>query len=280
MRPALFGKLYPDIFSGDAKRSRRFLESFFRKGLSNIDSPMYSHFIRWQNTSQLKAFFTDGMREAVQKGGTFDERFIAGLPSEFMSWDPLSRAQYTEITIFLSNYLLSSQGDRMAMAHAVEGRFPFLDHRVVEFACRIPPRYRMLGLKDKFILRQAAAGFMPRELAQRPKRPYRAPISSCFLGTPPHDYVEGLLSERAIREAGYFDSQRVKGLVEKCRRNEGRLLSERENMGLVGIISTQLLHHHFVANFPAHPIVEPEYVTVFRQEKFRQDQLFISHPLA
>jgi asparagine synthase (glutamine-hydrolysing) len=272
MRPALFGKLYPDIFASGNKRSRMFLESFFRKGLTNIDSPVYSHFIRWENTSQLKGFFSEGMREAVHKEGPFEERFIATLPPEFMTWDPLSRAQYTEITLFLSNYLLSSQGDRMAMAHAVEGRFPFLDHRVVEFACRIPPRYRMLGLKEKFILRKAAADLMPPELAQRPKQPYRAPISRSFLGNPPHPYVEDLLSERAIREAGYFDSQRVKALTEKCRKNEGRLLSERENMGLVGIISTQLLYHLFVEDFPRYPVVEPEHVPVFRQEKFRQDR--------
>jgi asparagine synthase (glutamine-hydrolysing) len=266
MRPALFGKLYPDIFSGDDKRSRMFLQSFFRKGLTNTDSPAYSHFVRWENTSQLKAFFSQEMREEIDKKASFQDRFTAGLPQDFMTWDPLSRAQYTEITIFLSNYLLSSQGDRMAMAHAVEGRFPFLDYRVVEFACRIPPRYRMLGLKEKYILRKAAADLIPAELVKRPKRPYRAPISRCFLGNPQHDYVEDLLSERAIREAGYFDSRRVGSLVDKCRRNEGRLLSERENMGLVGIISTQLLHHHFVANFPSYPIVEPEHVTVFRQQ--------------
>jgi len=157
----------------------------------------------------------------------------------------------------------------MAMAHAVEGRFPFLDYRVVEFGCKLPARYRMQGLKEKYILRKAAADLIPAELAHRPKRPYRAPISSSFLSTPPHDYAQDLLSERAIREAGYFDSRRVGSLADKCRRNEGRLLSERENMGLVGIISTQLLHHLFVEEFPNRPVVEPEHVSIFRQEKFR-----------
>jgi asparagine synthase (glutamine-hydrolysing) len=159
----------------------------------------------------------------------------------------------------------------MAMAHAVEGRFPFLDYRVVEFASRVPARYRMLGLKEKFILRKAASDLIPPELAQRPKQPYRAPISRCFLGDPAHEYVTDLLSEPGIKEAGYFDPRRVSALVEKCRKNEGKLLSERENMGLVGILSTQLLHHHFVSNFPPSPIVEPKRVQVFRQDEFRQD---------
>jgi asparagine synthase (glutamine-hydrolysing) len=272
MRPALFGKLYPDIFSSDNKRSRIFLESFFRKGLTNTDSPVYSHFIRWENTSQLKTFFSGEMRDAVDRNGSFEERFIGALPKDFMGWNPLSRAQYTEISIFLSNYLLSSQGDRMAMAHAVEGRFPFLDYRVIEFASRVPARYRMLGLKDKLILRKAAAELIPPELAQRPKQPYRAPISRCFLGNPPHEYVTDLLSERGIREAGYFDSKKVATLLAKCRRHGDSLLSERENMALVGIISSQLLHHHFVDKFPPYPVVEPEDVKIYTQEKlFRQD---------
>jgi asparagine synthase (glutamine-hydrolysing) len=128
----------------------------------------------------------------------------------------------------------------------------------------------MLGLREKFILRKTADGLIPPELAQRPKQPYRAPISRCFLGKPPHDYVQDLLSERAIQESGYFDPRRVSALVEKCQKNEGKLLSERENMGLVGIISTQLLHHQFISDFPPHPVAESEHVQVFRQDGFRQ----------
>ena len=70
----------------------------------------------------------------------------------------------------------------MAMAHAVEGRYPFLDYRVIEFAARVPPFYRLRGLRDKFILRKAAADLIPPDFAQRPKQPYRAPISRCFFG--------------------------------------------------------------------------------------------------
>ena len=142
-------------------------------------------------------------------------RYRSMLPDGFQTWDPLSRAQYTEMNLFLSNYLLSSQGDRMAMAHSVEGRFPFLDYRVVEFACRVPPRYRMNGLKEKFLLRRAAADLIPDELAQRPKQPYRAPISRSFLSSDSPDYVGDLLSEQSVREAGYFDPIKVTRLVQK-----------------------------------------------------------------
>jgi len=152
----------------------------------------------------------------------------------------------------------------MAMAHAVEGRFPFLDYRVVEFACKLPPAMRLSVLKDKFILREVAREFIPPELAQRPKKPYRAPISRCFLGSHPQDYVEELLSADALTKSGYFDALKVSRLVGKCRRQEGNLLSERENMALVGILSTQLLHHHFVTHFPAYPVDETGEIRIIR----------------
>ena len=220
--------------------------------------------IRWENTSQIKSFFSKDLLGLAGTENGFEDRFLHQLPDDFPRWDPLSRAQYTEIAIFLSNYLLSSQGDRVAMGHAVEGRFPFLDYRVVEFAAKLPPRYRLNGLKDKFILRQSAKNLIPEELAFRGKQPYRAPISRCFFGEQPQEYVMELLSEEALRKSGYFDPAKVSRLVAKCQKQEGHILSERENMAIVGIISTQLLHQQFIENFPAYEIEEPEKVKIFK----------------
>lgn len=267
-RPKLLQKLYPDIFRQADFRSTAFLEGFFRKGLLSVDSPAYSHMIRWDNTAQLKGFFSDPLRSELDNLNSFIDRFISGLPPDFMRWDPLSRAQYTETTIFLSNYLLSSQGDRMAMAHAVEGRFPFLDYRVVEFATQVPPYYRLSGLKDKFVLRKAATDWIPADLANRPKQPYRAPISRCFFGDSSPEYAEDLLSEKSLREKGYFHPAKVSRLVDKIRKQEGHLRSERENMALIGILSTQLLDDLFISHFPNKAVVEPEEVKIydFRKE--------------
>ena len=266
IRPQLFCRLYPDIFSGDGTRSLSFLKGFFHKHLLDTDSPFYSHLIRWENTAQTKTFFSSDLVKEVEGCESFAMRYRSMLPDGFQSWDPLSRAQYTEMTLFLSNYLLSSQGDRMAMAHAVEGRYPFLDYRVVEFACRVPPRYRMNGLKEKFLLRRAAADLIPAELAQRPKQPYRAPISRSFLSSDSPDYVGDLLSEQSVREAGYFDPLKVTRLVQKGRNQKGILLSERENMALVGILSTQLIHNQFIKNFRGIPEKIPENFTVYIKE--------------
>ena len=150
----------------------------------------------------------------------------------------------------------------MAMANSVEGRYPFLDHRVVELAAQIPAHYRLNGLNEKFILKNAARNIIPDELIDRPKQPYRAPISRCFFGKMTPDYVNELLSDENIQRTGYFENNRVQKLLSKCRRQEGKLLSERENMALVGILSTQLVDHQFIRNFPAHPVQDPEDVKV------------------
>lgn len=262
MRPRLLEKLYPYIFAEGNGKAKIFLENFFKKDLLKVNSPFYSHMLRWQNTAQLKSFFSNDL--SVQNGSIDDfiDRFSSMLPPDFLSWDPLSRAQYTESKIFLSNYLLSSQGDRMAMANSIEGRYPFLDHRVVELAARIPPRYRLNGLNEKYILKQIARNIIPDALIDRPKQPYRAPISRCFFGKMTPDYVDELLSDENIQRTGYFENNRVQKLLLKCRRQEGKLLSERENMALVGILSTQLIDHQFIRNFPAHPIQDPKDVKV------------------
>ena len=108
-----------------------FLINFFKKGLQDVGSPVYSHMLRWQNTSQLKNFLLPALNTDDTHLDVFTNRIQAQLPTNFKQWSPLSQAQYLESTLFLSNYLLCSQGDRMAMANSIEGRFPFLDHRVI-----------------------------------------------------------------------------------------------------------------------------------------------------
>jgi asparagine synthase (glutamine-hydrolysing) len=170
-----------------------------------------------------------------------------------------------EAKIFLPEYLLSSQGDRMAMAHAVEGRFPFLDHRVIEFCNGLRPSWKLRGLQEKAILRQAAAGWIPREVLQRPKQPYRAPITASFFPEGrPLAWVAEELSPSALTAAGCFHPPAVEMLNRK--RNRLGTLSETDEMALAGVLSTQLLHRTFVADRPtAKPLSDRDNVkTVIR----------------
>ncbi|MDA8140684.1 MAG: asparagine synthase (glutamine-hydrolyzing) [Desulfobacteraceae bacterium] len=250
LRPLLLRRLYPDIFDQASGRPNAFLINFFKKNLEQIDSPVYSHMVRWLNTSQLKGFFAPDVLNKVDDLEHFTQRIIGQLPAAFEKWSPLAKAQYLESSLFLSNYLLSAQGDRMAMANSVEGRFPFLDYRVMEAATRLPAKYRLNGLTEKYLLKQIARNQVPDEVINRAKQPYRAPISHCFMCADPPEYVPELLSEAGLKKSGYFYPAKVQRLVAKCRQQDGHLASERENMALVAILSTQLLDQQFIQNFP------------------------------
>jgi asparagine synthase (glutamine-hydrolysing) len=175
------------------------------------------------------------------------------LPDEYAEWHPFCQAQYLETTTLLPGYILSSQGDRMAMAGSVEGRFPFLDYRLAEMAARIPVRWKMKGLNEKHILKLAAGHMIPETIAARNKQPYRAPDAKSFFtdagGTPRHEYVDALLDSERIREDGVFDAKAVERLVTKARK--GRVIGTKDNMALVGILSTQLVIERFVRDFDA-----------------------------
>ena len=137
------------------------------------------------------------------------------LPVGFDQYDRLTKSQWLESVIFMSSYLLSSQGDRVAMANSVEGRYPFLDYRVMEFAAKLPPGFKMHGLNEKFILKRIMNNRLPESVLKRPKQAYRAPIASSFLSSPSREYVMDLLSEHDINLAGMFSYNAVHKLINK-----------------------------------------------------------------
>jgi asparagine synthase (glutamine-hydrolysing) len=149
----------------------------------------------------------------------------------------------------MGGYLLSSQGDRMLMASSVEGRFPFLDHRVIEFANRLDPRLKMKVLNEKHLLKRAMAHYLPPSIVARPKQPYRAPDVDAFVceGRFRGSWVDDLLAEESVRRAGYFDPTKVDLLARKARR--GGITSVKDNQAFVGILSTQIWHHLFVDRY-------------------------------
>ena len=171
------------------------------------------------------------------------------MPGNFFSWHHLARAQYLEAKSLLACYLLSSQGDRVSAANSVEGRFPFLDHRVVEFSATIPPLYKIHGLKEKFVLKKAMQKELPRQIVERVKQPYMAPDSNSFVQDDSPEYIAHLLSPSSIDEVGIFNSGPVAMLREKCRKLSHAHLSFKDNMSFIGILSTQLLHHQYIENF-------------------------------
>jgi asparagine synthase (glutamine-hydrolysing) len=243
-RPLLFRKLYPYLPKVQAQ-SATYLKAFFATDLDRTADPLFSHLPRFRNTAGAKLFFSEDLAAQLRGYDALDD-LRARLPDDFPAWHPLSQGQYLETAFLLPGYILSSQGDRMAMANAVEGRFPFLDHRVVEAATRIPPGLKLRGLIEKHILRKAAEPLLPRLVADRPKQPYRAPDSQSFFGERRRlGYVDRLLSGAEIGHSGLFDCSAVEKLAAKCR--AGQFGGFRDNAALVGIISTQLWIERFAS---------------------------------
>lgn len=243
-RPLLLKTLYPYLETSGAQ-AKAYLRNYYGIGLDNPDQPGFSHLTRWFTTSQCKVFFSQELNAALRDDA------VAGLteqlPPAFGSWHSFNRAQYLEAKTLMSNYLLCSQGDRMLMANSVEGRFPFLDHRVIEFANRLNPRLKMRVLNEKHLLKRAMANQLPRQILERHKQPYRAPDIPAFFSAHPPDYMTDLLSEQKLRHYGYFSARKVGLLLKKASR--GSSIAYKDNMALVGVLSTQLCHYFFIERF-------------------------------
>jgi asparagine synthase (glutamine-hydrolysing) len=242
LRRSLVKRLYPYLPDRDKLRG---LEFSMQEGLEENGNMLFSHQFRWNNTSRLQGYFNQDIRQQF-KAAPFETRLSGLLPAGFNEMGSLNKSQMLEIKTFLTPYLLSSQGDRVAMANNVEGRFPFIDHRIVEFANSLPQSLKLRSLqKDKYLLRKLAASVLPENIAQRPKFPYRAPIRDIFRSNAFNQTAE-LLSSENLKKTGIFAPAPAQMLLDKARK--GTMASEMEQMALMGMVTTQLWHHIFIEN--------------------------------
>ena len=250
-RAALLSRLYPYI-SRSPVHTQAMALKFFGHGISDTDMPGFAHSPRWRSTSAIKRLFSEDMRAASSRTDTVTE-LLDRLPPDFSRWTALAQDQYLETKTLLAGYLLSSQGDRMLMAHSVEGRFPFLDDDVVELANSLPDACKLRILDEKHILKRVTQSQVPPEIVTRKKQPYRTANALCFVDRDAPPYVDEALSGASVRAANIFDPAAVERLRTKCRAHakagDGDL-SNFDNMALVGVLSTQLLFQQFVAERP------------------------------
>ncbi len=198
-------------------------------------------------------FFSPEMLKQIEDRSPYED--LGFNLDRMRRWHPLNRELAMGARVQLAGLLLNAKGDRVAMNSSVETRYPFLDEEVFDFLAKVSPRWKLRGLRDKALLRVLAARWLPQSIARRRKAMFRAPFDSFQLEHGP-EYVGELLSTESLRRTGYFQPQAVEYWRKTFRRlprwSPRRVSVE---MGLVGVLATQLWHHTFIdgslANLPS-----------------------------
>ena len=253
LRPRLLERLYPYLARSPVAQ-RSVAQLFFGRDLHKAQEPGFTHGLRWSSAAALQRLLTPEARGEWATSERGVDAVMSALPADSPTWEHLSRDQLVEIETLLSPYLLSSQGDRVLMAHSVEGRFPFLDADVMELAHSLPAAFKLHVLDEKHVLKRVAKNRIPASIVGRKKQPYRAPNAEAFLGGYEPDWAREVTSPRALEMLGIFDKNAVAALFAKVRgalaKNARATLSNADDMAVVAVLSTQLLARVTVAHAP------------------------------
>ena len=162
---------------------------------------------------------------------------------------PLDKAQYVWIKTMLEGQILTWGGDRVDMANSMEARPPFLDHHLAEYACQLPPSMRIKGRTEKYVLREAMKGVLPKVLYEREKFAFMAPPA--HTDQKKWNAMKGLadeyLSDKAIESAGILNEVGVKALFELHEASNTPVATQVQLDGVINhMLGVQILHQHFI----------------------------------
>ncbi|MES2936922.1 MAG: asparagine synthase (glutamine-hydrolyzing) [Pseudomonadota bacterium] len=159
--------------------------------------------------------YSERAREQLREHNALSTRLAS--PERLEGRDRVQQRSYLDCKLRLADHLLVEHGDRMLLANSVEGRYPFLDQELVDYARSIPSDLKLSGFHEKFILKRIAAAFTPMEIVRREKSGFHAPGSPWLLHLG-GNYVRDLLSPARIRRQGYFDADVVAAMVDEYSR--------------------------------------------------------------
>ncbi len=200
--------------------------------------------IAWEFMAQSREFlYTPEFWQRLNGYSAYDE---IPVNERIKRWHPLNQSLYMSYQIMMPGLLMAAKGDRSTRFSATEGRYPFLDERVVAFCAGIAPHYKLRYWTDKYLLRRVAARVLPPPIAKRTKTMFRANLGQGFIGPDRPRWVDQLLSPEALKTTGFFDHQMVEWARQlQQRKPKASLQRFALDMGLMGVISTQLWHHTY-----------------------------------
>jgi asparagine synthase (glutamine-hydrolysing) len=185
---------------------------------------------------------TDAVARAFNERDTFRlllnhldvERQLAGR-------DPLNQSLYIWSKTFLPNYILSNLGDRMEMAHSVEGRLPFLDHHVAAEAARMPVSMKIKGMTEKYVLREAAKPVLTEAVYRRQKHPFMSPPATMQRDGRLYGLLQDTLRSSLLDGPGIYDRRKVVAILDSVPSMDAATRTRADTM-LMWVLSICLLH--------------------------------------
>jgi asparagine synthase (glutamine-hydrolysing) len=157
------------------------------------------------------------------------------VPAQLAGRHWVDQASYLWTRSALANYILRTLGDGTEMAHAVEGRLPFLDHELFAFARRLPVGLKIRDGVEKYVLREALAGLLPEAVRRRRKQPFTAPPLSRFSTTVLDGFMRDTFQSRACAALGFLDRDQLLNLLDRLPQ-----LADRERVALDPVLMLAL----------------------------------------
>jgi len=239
-RKQRIAKLYPYLKSFSEENYTHYLGLYNRYAEEQL-AGLFSHEIRFQNGR-----FANRLLRQQHQPFALLQQALADSPI-FPHLDLLQKAQWLEFNTLLNGYLLSSQGERMGLAHGVENRCPFLDINVQRLASSLNLQFDD-GTTEKYLLRQAYQGRLPSRIIDKAKTPYRAPDSAPFV-THQSEFLSHILGTNTLESMEVIDQKFAKALINKIvkRHREGEQdVTVRDNQAFVYLMSIIELNKWFV----------------------------------
>lgn len=236
IRPKLLSKLYS--YLPQFKNSRYFamIKDFYSKHLCESDQIFYSHLVRWVQFKYIASFFNFSL-PSIEIEEILYKELTGLLPQSFVDISNDKKAQLLEYETLLHGYLLSSQGDRMSMAHSVEGRYPYLGISFVKEMAKIADNQKTSGIKSKSLFRRSMSDILPYDICNRSKVAYQAPEAKSFIR---NGYIsnEAVFLNDTVKDLSFINKDALNGLIKKITNEfSSERLSFRENMVYVMCMS-------------------------------------------
>ncbi|NQZ09321.1 MAG: asparagine synthase (glutamine-hydrolyzing) [Algicola sp.] len=236
-RKQKLGGMYPYLKHFSEENLPKLMGLYDRSSVESMPG-LFSHEMRFQNGR-----FSARLMKQAQDPFEQITAMIARDP-HYAGLSAVQKAQWLEFKTLLSGYLLSTQGDRMSMAHSIENRCPFLDPNVIALSNAVNLKFDD-GFDEKHLLKQAFKNKVPHSIFSKKKQPYRAPDSSAFIHYKP-DYLELLLSDNELSKVEILNTKFARAFLNKIMNANPEDISSKENQTFIFLVSMALLHRNYV----------------------------------